>query len=82
VQEQEQQKKRAEEYRINTERQRILDEQRRAEQARIDADVIANREKGVGIHKAGKRNQSKRKQSKRNQNKRKQSKRKQSKRIS
>ena len=78
VQAQEQQRKRAEEYRIDAERQRILDEQRRAEQARKDAATKAAFEDYMRQHRGGlkgRRKQTKPKQTKRKEVKRKQSRR-------
>jgi hypothetical protein len=88
LQKQEQKKKRDEEDRIRTEQQRILDTQRRAEQAREEARIKAEFEDHMCQYRGGlkskrkqsKRKQSKRKQTKSNASKRKQTKRKQSKR--
>jgi hypothetical protein len=77
VQAQEQQRKRAEEDRIDAERQRILDTQRRAEQARKDAETKAAFEAYMR-HRGGlkgRRKQTKLKQTKRKEVKRKQTKR-------
>jgi hypothetical protein len=74
LQKQEQERKRTEENRINAERQRILDEQRRAEQAKKDAARQAEFEDHMRQYRGGlksKRKQTKRKQSKRKQTKRK-----------
>jgi hypothetical protein len=77
VQAQEQQRKRDEEDRIDAERQRILDTQRRAEQARKDAETNAAFEAYMR-HRGGlkgRRKQTKLKQTKRKEVKRKQTKR-------
>jgi len=81
----EQKKKRDEEDRIRTEQQRILDRQRREEQAREEARRKAEFEDHMRQYRGGlksKRKQPKRKQTKRKQTKRKQTKRKQTKRKS
>ena len=78
VQAQEQQRKRAEEDRINAERQRILDRQHREAQARKDAETKAAFENHMRQWQGGlkgRRKQTKRKQTKRKEVKRKQTKR-------